>query len=329
MVVDDEVGRLSALADLVTPMAIRVAATLRIADRLDGGRTAAEVAEEAGADPDALDRLLRHLVGVGLLRHDGTGRYGLTARAASCATTIRPGCVPSGTSRDRPVAATCRLCGCCTACVPASPRFRPSTGGCTGRTWPPTRRAPRRSTTPAARRWGWRHRTSWPPTTGARSATWSTWAGGNGALLIALLNEFPALCGRVLDLPGTAETARKLIDAAGLSDRADAVSGDFFEPLPAGAEGYLLSAVIHNWGDADARRILRRCADAAGADGAVFVIERVAMGASTSSDLRNLAWLGGRIRDVIELTALAESVGLVVAAVHTSGEIAVLELTSP
>lgn len=145
--------------------------------------------------------------------------------------------------------------------------------------------------------------------------------GGNGALL----NEFPELRGTVLDLPGPAEAARKLIDAAGLSDRADAVSGDFFEQLPAGAEGYLLSAVIHNWGDADARRILCRCADAAGADGAVFVIERVATGMSTASDLRNLAWLGGRVRDV---TALAESAGLVVAAIHASGEIAVLELRS-
>ena len=99
--------------------------------------------------------------------------------------------------------------------------------------------------------------------------------GGNGTLLIALLNEYPALRGTVLDLPGAAESARKLIDAAGLADRADVVAGDFLERVPPGAEGYLLSAVIHSWNDADARRILSGCAEAAGQDGAVFVIERV------------------------------------------------------
>ncbi|HEX2131459.1 MAG TPA: methyltransferase [Actinophytocola sp.] len=138
--------------------------------------------------------------------------------------------------------------------------------------------------------------------------------GGDGTLLIALLNEYPSLRGRVLDLPETAEAARKRIEAAGLEDRAGAVAGDFFAELPPGAEGYLLAAVLREWGDDDARRILRRCAEAAGGDGAVFVIESVAAGAA---------------RDLAALTALAESAGLTVENVHDGNELAVLELNAP
>ncbi|MBB4908981.1 methyltransferase [Actinophytocola algeriensis] len=136
--------------------------------------------------------------------------------------------------------------------------------------------------------------------------------GGDGTLLIALLNEYPALSGTVVDLPATAEVARKMFEAAGLSDRAKAVAGDFLSELPDGAEGYLLSSVLHEWGDDDACAILRNCARAAGEDGAVFVIEPDGAGG----------------RGVPELTACAESAGLVVAAVHTAGTMAIVELAA-
>lgn len=141
--------------------------------------------------------------------------------------------------------------------------------------------------------------------------------GGDGSLLIALLNEYPALRGTVADLPAAAETARKLLAAAGLSDRANAVAADPRHALPDGAEGYLLSAVLRDWNDDDACVILRNCATAAGEDGAVFVIEVTA-----SPDGEPGA--GGR--GVAELSALAERAGLVVAAVHTAGTAEIVEL---
>jgi hypothetical protein len=134
--------------------------------------------------------------------------------------------------------------------------------------------------------------------------------GGDGTLLIALLNEYPTLNGTVVDLPATAETARRMIEAAGLSDRANAVAGDILGELPDGAEGYLLSSVLHEWSDDDACVILRNCARAAGEDGAIFVIEPDGAGG----------------RGVPGLTACAENAGLVVAAVHTAGTAAIVEL---
>lgn len=118
--------------------------------------------------------------------------------------------------------------------------------------------------------------------------------GGDGTLLAALLVEYPALRGTVVDLPGTAEAARKLFAAAGLADRGNAVGGDFFGTLPAGAEGYLLCSVLHRWDDEQARAILRNCATAAGEDGAVFVIEKLATPTNTAHyDTHGLAQLDG------------------------------------
>jgi DNA-binding IclR family transcriptional regulator len=65
-------------------MALRVAATLRIADHITRGRrTASELVEAAHANADALDRMLRHLVTVGVLLCDESGRYDLTAEGGT------------------------------------------------------------------------------------------------------------------------------------------------------------------------------------------------------------------------------------------------------
>lgn len=137
--------------------------------------------------------------------------------------------------------------------------------------------------------------------------------GGDGTLLIAMLNEYPALRGTVADVPETAETARRMLDAAGLTARANVVAADLFGELPSGAEGYLLSEVVRDRSDEDARAILHNCATTAGEDAAVFVIER----------------LTDRTRDVPELTALAEDAGLTVAAVHQAEDITIVELALP
>ncbi|HEY0450516.1 MAG TPA: methyltransferase [Actinophytocola sp.] len=300
-------------------MAIRVAATLRIGDRLDQPRTAAELADPAGADPAALDRLLRHLVTAGLLSQDDAGRYALTDRGRLLCDGHPAGLRAEWDIEGPAGRGDLSLVQLLHSVRTGEPAF-PAQYGLPY--WTDLAADPARAAAFDDAR-GAAVAVEAPSIVAAYD--WGALGdvvdvgGGNGALLIALLNEYPALRGTVLDLPGAAETARKLIDAAGLSDRADAMAGDFFEPLPPGAEGYLLSAVIHNWDDEHARRILRRCAEAAGADGAVFVIERVAEGTSTAADLRNLAWFGGHVRDIAGLTALADGAGLAVAAVHTRG----------
>ena len=135
----DEGGRdagLWAMADLVTPMAVRVAATLRVADHLaDGRRTAPALAQAAGADADTLDRVLRHLVSVGVLRRDGPDGYALTARGEASGTTTRPTPAPRWTCGCLPGSAAA------SAISPSSPPS-PRRPGCGSRTC--IRRAPPR-----------------------------------------------------------------------------------------------------------------------------------------------------------------------------------------
>jgi len=63
--------------------AIHVAARLRLADLVaDGGKTTAEVAEAAGAHPDALRRLFRTLASFGVFAEDDAGNFRLTPAAS-------------------------------------------------------------------------------------------------------------------------------------------------------------------------------------------------------------------------------------------------------
>jgi hypothetical protein len=143
--------------------------------------------------------------------------------------------------------------------------------------------------------------------------------GGRGALLASLLAGHPGLRGTLVDLAGPAAAARTALRRQGLADRVEVVVGSFFDPLPAGAGGYVLSAILHDWDDAAATRILRRCAEAAGVRGVVLVIEAVGVDGEspdTSMDLRMLVYYGGQERGVTDLSALAAAAGLVRRGVH-------------
>src|SRR5262245_35816866 len=71
-----------ALSDLCTPWCVHVAATLRIADHLTAGTTPiGDLAAAAGADPDSLGRVLRHLVGKGVFEEPAPGHFALNEPA--------------------------------------------------------------------------------------------------------------------------------------------------------------------------------------------------------------------------------------------------------
>ena len=65
-----------------TTQALFVAAELDIAGRIaDRPKTAVELADEAGANADALYRILRALASIGFFVEDDEGRFGLTTMA--------------------------------------------------------------------------------------------------------------------------------------------------------------------------------------------------------------------------------------------------------
>lgn len=316
-------------ASLVTPMAIRVAATLRVADHIAAGRdTTRALAEATAGDRDALGRLLRHLVTVGVLT-GGPDRFGLTARGEALRDDhphgVRPWLAVDGAVGRGDLSFAALLHAVRTG-QPAYPQVH-------GRGfWADLAADPALSAsfdTLMSAQAG-----------GAVDAivTGYDWdavehvvdvGGGDGTVLRALLAEFPQLRGTVVDLAGPAAAARITFADAGLDGRADVVVGDFFENLPPGADVYVLSAIVHDFDDAAASTLLRRCAEAAGTAGRVLLVEGIGADdgqPNTEMDLRMLAYTGGRERSVDDLRRLADSAGLDVTDVAPGPPRTLLEL---
>ncbi|HEX6021506.1 MAG TPA: methyltransferase, partial [Solirubrobacter sp.] len=71
--------------------------------------------------------------------------------------------------------------------------------------------------------------------------------GATGQLSIILADRHPHLRCTTFDLPAVEPIARRTIQAAGLSDRVRAVSGDFFaDPLPE-ADVITMGMILHDW----------------------------------------------------------------------------------
>jgi 2,7-dihydroxy-5-methyl-1-naphthoate 7-O-methyltransferase len=315
-------GGIWAVADLLTPMAVRVAATLRLADHIAAGtRDAAALAAVVEADADALRRLLAHLVTAGLLTRDPAGAYRLTALGEQLRDAT-PWLDINGAVGRADLSYVELLHTVRTGAAAYQRRY--------GRAW-------------------WDDLAAEPALSASFDALMADrlaadvpvlvagydWGalghvvdvgGGNGSLLVAILRAHPGLRGTVLDLPHAAARAGAAIAAAGLADRAAAVPGSFFDPLPAGAGGYILSGVLNDWDDDHAGRILARCAEAAGGTGTVLVVHHFGAAAGTEGDLRMLCYTGGREQTRAELAALAARAGLHLGAVTVAGSRSIVEL---
>ncbi|NLU74353.1 methyltransferase [Streptomyces sp. HNM0575] len=140
--------------------------------------------------------------------------------------------------------------------------------------------------------------------------------GADGDLIAAVLAKEPGISATLLELPGPAARARARFEEAGLTGKADVVDGSFFDPLPGTADLIAVSFVLHNWPDEDAVRILRNCSDALEPGGSVLLIECADQSPSkpdrgfTSGDLRMLAYFGGRERTYEEWQELAVAAGM-------------------
>jgi hypothetical protein len=88
--------------------------------------------------------------------------------------------------------------------------------------------------------------------------------GADGAVLAAILTAHPQLRGVLFDLPYVITDAPTTLARHGVEDRAEWAGGDFLESVPPGADAYLLSFVLHDWPDDQARRILANVAAAGG-----------------------------------------------------------------
>jgi hypothetical protein len=161
--------------------------------------------------------------------------------------------------------------------------------------------------------------------------------GGNGSLLLPILGRHPAMRATIFDLPHVADAARSRIAAAGLSDRCEAVGGDAFVAVPAGADAYVLKGVIHDWEDKEAIAILRTCRAAMSDGSKLILIERILpeqidpddalTRAKFIHDINMMVNPGGRERTEAEFRALFSQAGLRLTCVLAMpGPLAVMEV---
>jgi hypothetical protein len=101
--------------------------------------------------------------------------------------------------------------------------------------------------------------------------------GAHGHLLATVLARHKRLRGVLFDQPQVVEGAARsgFIGAAAVRARCEAVGGDFFEGVPAGADGYVMKYVLHDWDDERCVRILSNCRMAMASGGRVLAVDHV------------------------------------------------------
>jgi len=179
---------------------------------------------------------------------------------------------------------------------------------------------------------------SWPATQAitesydfSKVQTFADIAGGNGDILIKVLEKHPTMHGVLFDLPEVVERTTATIQDAGLSDRCKLVAGDFFEAIPVSSDTYFMRHILHDWGDDECIKILKNIAEAAEPGTRLLIAEcvignRNERSIGTSMDLLMLLALTGRERTAEEYGELLEAAGFKLTGAHkTASVVSVME----
>lgn len=150
--------------------------------------------------------------------------------------------------------------------------------------------------------------------------------GGSGHLLMSVLDSVPAARGVLFDLPHV------VAEAGGIaSERLTLQAGDFFrDNLPA-CDGYLLMEVIHDWADSESVAILQAIRRTALPNATLLLIEAIipdhpGPAWTKMLDIHMLALLGGKQRTRLEYEALLNQAGFTLQReIDTHAGISILE----
>jgi hypothetical protein len=304
---------LGALSDLGTPWCVHVVATLRIAEHVAAGTTGIDqLADAAGCDAGCLGRVLRHLVRRGVFEEPAPGRFALNEAARGLLDPGRAWLDLDGLGGRMAHA----WGGLLSAVRTGQPAYRDIFGR---DFWADLDAHPALAASFDALMGPAGHGRPDPEVLVAGG--WESVrsvvdvGGGTGALLAEILRARSGLRGTLVDLPKTVARSGELFHAAGVAERVTALGQSFFDPLPAGADLYLLKNVLADWPDREAGLLLARCAEAARPNGRVVVLGGVSPDeAGPAPELLMLVLVGGKDRALAEFRELAAGAGLAVQA---------------
>ena len=294
-----------------TTQALFVAAELDIAGRIvDGPKTAVALADEAGANADALYRILRALASIGFFVEDDEGRFGLTTMAE-----VLGSSGGTGYARLHGQELFAAWGNVLHTVKTGEPSFIKTHGM---PLFDYMTKFPERGEIFSNAMFG-HHGAETVPMIEAYDFSGFEHVvdvgGADGSMLIALLQHVRHLRGTLFELPPVAELARPNVEAAGLSDRLDVRAGDVFAgEIPEGADAYILRHVVHDYHDDKTIEILTNCGKAAGPKRRLLLVEFVLPRGNEPNfgkwlDLMMLCY-GGKERTEEEYRIVYEAAGL-------------------
>jgi hypothetical protein len=313
----DARSQLSALSQLLLPFAIRGLATLGVADRLaESERDVTELADDLGANAEALHRTLRFTASRGVFTEVSEGRYALSPMAEYLRSDTPGTLLYSLLITDTTRLSLDVFSEIVHTLHTGEPAYRKVVGTdpFTGMSASP------QDTSIFSAQMRERSRAIADGVLAAYDfsavSTLVDVGGGTGMLISRILAAHPGINGTLMDLRAVVDEAHTVLTELDVVDRCTTIAGDMFDAVPPGAQMYLLSSVLHDWPDERARRILDIIRHACDADTRLVVIEMVLSDHNTDADRRakqlDFAMLmsgGGRERTRDEFARLLGDTG--------------------
>jgi len=98
---------------------------------------------------------------------------------------------------------------------------------------------------------------------------------GSGEVMAATLGRYPEMRGLLFDQAHVMARTQPNMERAGVADRCEMQTGNFFDAVPAGADAYAMRHIIHDWQDDQCIRILGNIRKVIPASGRLLIIETV------------------------------------------------------
>jgi hypothetical protein len=155
--------------------------------------------------------------------------------------------------------------------------------------------------------------------------------GSTGNMLSTILGRHAGPRGILFDMPHVVRDAPAFIQQRGLTERIRIEPGSFFESVPAGADAYILSHIIHDWNEEQCVAILDNCRRAMNPHGRLLLVEMVLPSGDTPHpgkmlDMVMLTVPGGQERTAAEYGALLDKAGFrLTRVVPTASPVSIVE----
>lgn len=99
--------------------------------------------------------------------------------------------------------------------------------------------------------------------------------GATGHLVIAACRRYPALRGTIFDLPKVTQVSRSYVEKAGLADRIEIQSGNFFVDSLPEADLYAMGRILHDWSEDKVQLLLSKIHARLPEGGGLLICERL------------------------------------------------------